>query len=90
MADLAQLAGSGMVKGMAVTGSDPYFVTGTDLAILFETDQPGKLIILLRERLEAACHLGRRYRADREHKGRLEVCRRTNSGTGDQLIHRRA
>ncbi len=56
MADLAQLAGSGMVKGMAVTGSDPYFVTGTDLAILFETDQPGKLLILLRERLEAVCH----------------------------------
>ena len=40
---------------MAVTGSDPYFVTGTDLAILFETDEPGKLVDFLRERLEAAC-----------------------------------
>ncbi len=56
MADLAQIAGSGMVKGMAVTGSDPYFVTGTDLAILFETDEPGKLILFLRERLAAVCH----------------------------------
>ncbi|HKI18557.1 MAG TPA: hypothetical protein VKA15_11785, partial [Isosphaeraceae bacterium] len=55
MADLVRLPGSGMVQGMAVTGSDPYFVTGTDLAILFETDEPGKLVILLRERLEAAC-----------------------------------
>jgi hypothetical protein len=55
MADLVQLPGSGMVKGMAVTGSDPYFVAGTDLAILFETDEPAKLIMLLRERLEVAC-----------------------------------
>ena len=55
VADLVRLPGSGMVKGMAVTGSDPYFVTGTDLAILFETDEPGKLVIFLRERLEAAC-----------------------------------
>jgi hypothetical protein len=55
MADLVRLPGSGMVKGMAVTGSDPYFVTGTDLAILFETDEPAKLVNSLRERLEAAC-----------------------------------
>jgi len=55
VADLARLAGSGMVQGLAVTGSDPYFVTGTDLAILFETDEPAKLVVLLRERLEAAC-----------------------------------
>ena len=55
MADLVRLPATGMVRGMAVTGSDPYFVTGTDLAILFETDEPGKLIMLLRERLEVAC-----------------------------------
>ncbi len=55
MADLVRLPGSGMMKGMAVTGSDPYLVTGTDLAILFETDEPGKLLSFLRERLDAAC-----------------------------------
>jgi hypothetical protein len=55
MTDLTRLSDSGMVKGMAVTGSDPYFVTGTDLAILFETDEPAKLVNALRERLEAAC-----------------------------------
>jgi hypothetical protein len=55
VADLVRLAASGMVKGMAVTGSDPYFVAGTDVALLLETDEPAKLINLLRERLEAAC-----------------------------------
>ena len=55
MVDLARLSESGLVKGMAATGSDPYFATGTDLAILLETDEPGKLVTSLRERLEAAC-----------------------------------
>jgi hypothetical protein len=55
VADLAQPRASGMFQGVAVTGSDPYFVTGTDVAILFETDEPGKLVDFLRERLDAAC-----------------------------------
>ncbi len=56
VADLARLpVSAGVVKGIAVTGSDPYLVTGTDLAILFETDEPGKLLEYLRGRLDATC-----------------------------------
>jgi hypothetical protein len=34
--DLARLIGPTVVKSVAVTGSDPYFATGTDVAVLFE------------------------------------------------------
>lgn len=34
---LARLLGPALVQSVAVTGSDPYFPTGTDLAVLFET-----------------------------------------------------
>ena len=48
---------AGVVKGIAVTGSDPYLVRGTDVAILFETDEEakGKLLEYLRGRLDATC-----------------------------------
>ncbi len=37
---LARLLGPKLVKSVALTGSDPYFFTGTDLAVLFESPQP--------------------------------------------------
>ncbi len=56
LADLVRLAAAGSAaKSVAITGSDPYFVAGTDLAVLVETDEPNKLKSALRERLEAAC-----------------------------------
>ena len=74
MVDLARLSGSGLVKGMAVTGSDPYFVTGTDLAILLETDEPGKLVDFLRRTTRSGLpRFIRRDRADGGHEGRLGV-----------------
>lgn len=36
LSGMARLLGPTVVKSMAVTGSDPYFRTGTDLAVLFE------------------------------------------------------
>ncbi len=37
---LSRLLGPRMVRSVAVTGSDPYFATGTDVAILFEAANP--------------------------------------------------
>jgi hypothetical protein len=56
LADLGRVAGS--IRGLAVTGSDPYLPTGTDLAILFDTEDPQPLLRVLRERLDAARESG--------------------------------
>jgi hypothetical protein len=40
---LSRIFGPALVKSVAFTGSDPYFRTGTDLAVLFETVNPGLL-----------------------------------------------
>ena len=40
---LSRLLGPKIVKSMALTGSDPYFFTGTDMAVLFEAPQPAVL-----------------------------------------------
>lgn len=44
---VARLVGPTMIKSVAITGSDPYFPTGTDVAILFQTDDASKLSKLL-------------------------------------------
>jgi hypothetical protein len=48
-------AGAGAIRGVAVSGSDPYFATGTDLALLFDVADSAPLTAFLRERLSAAC-----------------------------------
>jgi len=44
---LSRLLGPHVARSMALTGSDPYFPTGTDVAVLFETPQPALLEALL-------------------------------------------
>ena len=44
---LARLLGPALAKSVALTGSDPYFPMGTDVAVLFESPQPAVLKILL-------------------------------------------
>ena len=44
---LARAIGPSLVRSVAVTGSDPYFPTGTDLAVLFETGDAKALRTLL-------------------------------------------
>ncbi len=44
---VARLIGPGLVRSVALTGSDANFRTGTDLAILFDTTQPDVLERLL-------------------------------------------
>ena len=44
---LSRLLGPAVVKSVAITGSDPYFVSGTDVAVLFETAHPAALKALL-------------------------------------------
>ncbi len=45
--DIARLLGPAVVRSVAVTGSDPYFRTGTDVAVLFEAADPTLLENLL-------------------------------------------
>lgn len=40
---LARLLGPQLIGTVALTGSDPYLFTGTDVAVLFETKQPAAL-----------------------------------------------
>lgn len=44
---VARLVGPRIVQSVAVTGSDPYFRTGTDVAVLFQTKRPDSLEKLL-------------------------------------------
>jgi hypothetical protein len=39
--------GPAIVESAAIAGSDPYFFTGTDVAVLFESRQPAALETLL-------------------------------------------
>jgi len=50
----ARLFGPALVKSVAITGSDPYLRTGSDLAILFEAKNADVLHGFLRERQRAA------------------------------------
>jgi hypothetical protein len=50
--DLARLLGAVMVKSVAVTGSDPYLRTGTDIAVVFEARDAAALHTTLAARIE--------------------------------------
>jgi hypothetical protein len=51
---LGRLLGPNMVKSAALTASDPYLRTGTDIALLLETDDPAALKTLLTNQLSLA------------------------------------
>ncbi len=48
---LGRIVGPQLVKGIALTGSDPYFPTGTDVAVLLESDQPKVLASALKSQI---------------------------------------
>ncbi|MGD0899658.1 MAG: hypothetical protein ABR915_17645, partial [Thermoguttaceae bacterium] len=54
MSTVARLLGPTLVKSVALTGSDPYFPTGTDVALLFESPHPDLLEKLLLTRIALA------------------------------------
>ena len=54
MSTLARMLGPTLVKSVALTGSDPSFPLGTDVAVLFETDQPAVLAKAARARIAMA------------------------------------
>jgi hypothetical protein len=64
-------AGPDAIRGVAVTGSDPYFATGTDLALLLDVRDTAPLVRFLRERLADAC---------REAGGDVRVVEETREG----------
>jgi hypothetical protein len=43
MTEVSRLLGPRLVRSVALTGSDPYFPTGTDVAVLFESPRPAVL-----------------------------------------------
>jgi hypothetical protein len=49
---LGRILGPAVIHSMALTGSDPYFPTGTDVAVLFETDQPATLAAMLQAQIQ--------------------------------------
>ena len=51
MSTLARLLGPTVVGSVAMTGSDPYYPTGTDVAVLFESPQPAVLEKLILGRI---------------------------------------
>ena len=54
LSTLARLLGPSLVKSVALTGSDPSFPLGTDVAVLLETPQPAMLGNLLLGRIAMA------------------------------------
>jgi hypothetical protein len=54
LSTVARLVGPQLVGSVVLTGSDPYFFTGTDVAVLLETRQPAVLKTLLLGRAAAA------------------------------------
>ncbi len=54
MSQIARLLGPHVVRSMAITGSDPYYPLGTDVAVLFETPNPEVLEKLLQARITLA------------------------------------
>ena len=54
MSTVARLLGPTLAKSVALTGSDPFFPTGTDVAVLFESPQPGVLESLLAAKVALA------------------------------------
>ena len=56
LSTLARLLGPSLVKSVALTGSDPSFPLGTDIAVLLETPQSAVLGKLLLGRIAMAAH----------------------------------
>jgi hypothetical protein len=54
MSSIARLLGPQLVRSVALTGSDPFFPMGTDVAVLFESPQPTMLENLLLGRIAVA------------------------------------
>jgi len=54
LSTLARILGPSVVRSAALTGSDTFFATGTDIAVLFETPQPAVLENLLFMRVAMA------------------------------------
>ncbi len=52
--EVTRLFGTGLVERVALTGGDPYFRTGTDVALLFSSPHPDELAAAIRSRQAAA------------------------------------
>ncbi|MEM8883516.1 MAG: hypothetical protein AAGD14_05580 [Planctomycetota bacterium] len=75
---LVKQLGPDLVTSVAITGSDPFFREGTDVAVLFASPKPDALATLLRDHRAGAARLGKRK--DTSHQFRVgDVVVVTNS-----------
>jgi hypothetical protein len=70
--ELCRLAGPQGVRSVALTGSDPYFPMGTDIALLLEAEKPAALEQLLWERIVSNAAGSREVRQDQGMLGGLK------------------
>lgn len=61
--DLAKLLGPTLVQQLALTGSDPYLRSGSDLAVILTPKQPALLLAALAARQEAAIQSAKAVRS---------------------------
>ena len=54
LTSVGRAVGPAVIRSVALTGSDPYFPTGTDVAVLFETDQQAALASALQAQIQIA------------------------------------
>jgi hypothetical protein len=54
LGEVERLLGPQLISSVAVTGGDPYFRTGTDVAVLFEAKNTAALLSLIQARVELA------------------------------------
>lgn len=53
----SRLFGPAVIQSVAITGGDPYFRTGTDVAVIFETQTPDALVQFIKTNQAAALSL---------------------------------
>ena len=63
----------GLLQSIAVTGSDPYFRTGTDVAILIQTATPDQLLHFLLRRYEKVADANPSVKLKIEKQGGMQV-----------------
>jgi hypothetical protein len=79
---VARILGPAVIRAVAMTGSDPFLRMGSDLAILFDSNQPGQVLKHVLKRQVAAAQGDATVVTDKGTRGGLEyegVCNPTRT-----------
>ncbi len=83
MTGIARLLGPKMVRSVAMTGSDPYYRTGTDVAVLFEAVDPATLRTMLLAQINASAQTHKKAKPVR---GKVAGVAYTGVRSPDRLV----